>query len=620
MASITGIFSRSGNGFLEQRRECCGALRGLSHSEFALAYRDQAVLLHGSGAEAGPEPPSRPGASIVSPFVLIGAATIYNRSELVSEVGLDRNSASDLDLLRGAYAQWGAACPSRMLGDWAFAAWHPKERRLFLARDQSGATSLYYYADTDVFIFSTSRRTLLNLKLASVELDELYLAQILVSWFAYQGERTIHSPIKRLPFAHCLTVTPDRLDLRQYWRLDDTAERHLPGRQDCVAALRDVFDRAVRERLPAAGTLAATLSGGLNSGAIAVTAAEMLRHRGQRLDAYISVPLSDPSRYVAQGSGDEFSLAQCTAKTAANIDLHRIEARGLSPIRAIRDVLDICLEPLHAAANLYWSLELLRTAARDGHTRILIGQSGNAGISWSGDYFSQPLSVQLRNVGMRRWLGGNVRKLLPNALTKLIRRRWRSPNWQASAIAPEFASRIRLFERRLDDPWETSLLMPRMQRLHMLGPDRSIGGFLHAELGAACGLAATDPMADVRVLSFCLSVPDHVFIDPVTGMDRWLVREAMNGRLPDAVRLNRQRGSQASDLVPRLRACRDEVEAVLEEISSGPALGYLDLAHMRLTWARVEAESNKEVYRLAVTVLLRGIMAGLFINGLGKTW
>ena len=94
----------------------------------------------------------------------------------------------------------------------------------------------------------------------------------------------------------------------------------------------------------------------------------------------------------------------------------------------------------------------------------------------------------------------------------------------------------------------------------------------------------------------------------------------MNGRLPDAVRLNRQRGSQASDLVPRLRACRDEVEAVLEEISSGPALGYLDLAHMRLTWARVEAESNKEVYRLAVTVLLRGIMAGLFINGLGKTW
>ena len=331
MASITGIFSRSGNGFLEQRRECCGALRGLSHSEFALAYRDQAVLLHGSGAEAGPEPPSRPGASIVSPFVLIGAATIYNRSELVSEVGLDRNSASDLDLLRGAYAQWGAACPSRMLGDWAFAAWHPKERRLFLARDQSGATSLYYYADTDVFIFSTSRRTLLNLKLASVELDELYLAQILVSWFAYQGERTIHSPIKRLPFAHCLTVTPDRLDLRQYWRLDDTAERHLPGRQDCVAALRDVFDRAVRERLPAAGTLAATLSGGLNSGAIAVTAAEMLRHRGQRLDAYISVPLSDPSRYVAQGSGDEFSLAQCTAKTAANIDLHRIEARRIEP-------------------------------------------------------------------------------------------------------------------------------------------------------------------------------------------------------------------------------------------------------------------------------------------------
>lgn len=34
-------------------------------------------------------------------------------------------------------------------------------------------------------------------------------------------------PIRRLSPAHCLTVTPDRLDVRQFWRLEDTLELRL---------------------------------------------------------------------------------------------------------------------------------------------------------------------------------------------------------------------------------------------------------------------------------------------------------------------------------------------------------------------------------------------------------
>ena len=120
--------------------------------------------------------------------------------------------------------------------------------------------------------------------------------------------------------------------------------------------------------------------------------------------------------------------------------------------------------------------------------------------------------------------------------------------------------------------------------------------------------------------SFCLAVPDHIFIDPKTGMDRCLIREAMKGRLPDEVRLNRRRGRQAGDVVPRLRACADEVEAALEEIATGPASAYLNATHMRQVWNRIQNEDGNESYRLAKTVLSRGLMAGLFVNGFGKTW
>jgi len=94
----------------------------------------------------------------------------------------------------------------------------------------------------------------------------------------------------------------------------------------------------------------------------------------------------------------------------------------------------------------------------------------------------------------------------------------------------------------------------------------------------------------------------------------------MKGRLPDSVRLNRRRGRQAGDLVPRLRASADEVESALSEIAEGPAAEYLDVDRMREVWAGIRTEDTPQSFRLAISVLTRGIMAGLFINGFGKTW
>jgi asparagine synthase (glutamine-hydrolysing) len=116
------------------------------------------------------------------------------------------------------------------------------------------------------------------------------------------------------------------------------------------------------------------------------------------------------------------------------------------------------------------------------------------------------------------------------------------------------------------------------------------------------------------VLAFTLSVPDAIFIDPASGQDRWLIREAMLGRLPDEVRLNRRRGRQAGDLIPRLRACAHEVDAALDELDRGPAAAFVDVPHMRRVWELIRLHDTPAAFRLATTVLTRGIMAGLFVN------
>ena len=573
-----------------------------------------------------------------SGLVFTAAARVDNRSDLIADCGLqfaDSNHQSitcnqqpvitDGELIFQAYRRWGENCVKRIYGDWAFAVWHPVERRLFLARDHFGNTALYYYADPRVFAFASERRALLALNLAPIEMDELYLAQVLISWIAYHGERTIHAPIKRLPPAHTLTATPDRLDVRQYWFLEQTPELRLKCREDYIAGFHEVFDEAVRVRLRSPrmsgegvgvkSDLGVTLSGGLDSGSITATAARFLRAEGKRLTAFTSVPLSDTSPYVGKNFGDELPFAQATAQYTGNVDLHLITAAAITPIQAIRRMLEIHGEPGHAAGNFYWMLELERAAQAMGCRVLLTGQMGNAGISWTGDVFSQPLAFQLAYLGWRKWSKERLKRALPTDwFVALQRRRLNRREWQrGSAIQPDFARRLNVLERRLTDPREAPPHTPLEQR-DFLQPGRSFGGALHAQMGAAQGLDIRDPSTDARVLAFTFSVPDRIFMDPETGLDRWLIRAAMQDRLPDEVRLNRRRGRQAGDLVPRLRACASEVEAALDELAQGPAAGYVDVPYMREVWQLIQTQDTPEAFRKAITVLTRGIMAGLFVN------
>lgn len=207
MSGIFGIFHRDGTPVERERLEAMreamdywgpdgfglwtGGCAGLGQSRFV------------SFPEARLE--NLPLADTESSVVFTAEGRVDNRADLGRDLGIPIGRFHDMpdsEFMRRAFLQWGENCAARIYGDWSFAAWHPKEYRLFLARDHFGNTSLYYYADEKVFAFATSRNALLSLDLAPMELDELYLGQILVSWPAYHGERTIHKPIRRLPPAH----------------------------------------------------------------------------------------------------------------------------------------------------------------------------------------------------------------------------------------------------------------------------------------------------------------------------------------------------------------------------------------------------------------------------------
>ena len=147
----------------------------------------------------------------------------------------------------------------------------------------------------------------------------------------------------------------------------------------------------------------------------------------------------------------------------------------------------------------------------------------------------------------------------------------------------------------------------------LINPGRRSGGAIWAETGAGYGIEVRDPTLDQRVLTYCFSVPDWVYRGP-DGSKRWLIRQAMHDLLPPQVRDNTRIGTQAADLLHRLRADADEMEAVLRQLEQSPlAREYLALERMREIWQTAQHQTDVPTQTAVGTILTRGMLAGLFL-------
>ena len=560
-------------------------------------------------------------------FVLTAEARLDNRADLCGELGIaaaDASALADGTLVGRAYERWAQNTPAHLLGDWSFAAWHPAERRLFVARDHFGNTGLYYYHDQGRFAFASSRKALLALGIPR-RLNEFFLACVLVSWSAHNGEQTIELDLHRLPPAHTLTANASNIRINEYWRLEDTPELRLKKFQDYVDGLLSIYDRAVRDRLRIRTEIGVSLSGGLDSGSTTVLAARALKEQGRRLKAYTSVPLYDVSQTGEEYTfGDELPFARVVANAAGNVDLIEIGAKTTTPIQAIRRSLEIHLEPGHGAANAYWLNDMLASAHRDGVVALLSGQGGNGTIAWPGMDFGGSLRRWIKEHHWVRAFQLLVYPYVPLPALRGLRHAFRRDelDWSRTAIHPDFARRIHLGAQYIDgaggmfnpEDWHRPLQL----RYATILPGRSFLGSIWAENGAAHGLDVRDATFDKRVMEFTVSVPDREYAGP-GEMERWLIRSAMEGLMPDEVRLSRRRGRQAADLGQRLIQSAVEVEAALCELESSQlAAERLSLERMRQVWQSLQNGVNARNSQLAVTILTRGIMAGLYLVGLER--
>ena len=99
---------------------------------------------------------------------------IFNYVELRDQLkarGRRFRTSSDTEVILHLYDEMGADCLSLLNGDFAFAIWDARRRRMFLARDRMGVRPLFYVRRDGQFYFASEVKALLQVPGVAAEID-----------------------------------------------------------------------------------------------------------------------------------------------------------------------------------------------------------------------------------------------------------------------------------------------------------------------------------------------------------------------------------------------------------------------------------------------------------------
>lgn len=517
--------------------------------------------------------------------VLTFDGRLDNRTELKDALerrGTEPVDDGDAALVLAAYRQWGLAAPARLLGDFALAVWDPSRQHVFCARDPLGKRAFCYLHDRRRFVAGTELRQVL----ADPEVDrtpnEGMVAEYLASAIT-NSEETLYAGVRRLPAGHMLLVDARKLQVTRWWSPDPSYEIRYPSDADYASALLELLREAVACRSRVVGRLGIELSGGLDSTTIASIATDLRKSGVSAPESIETFSLVFPGLCCDETPFIELAVG------ALRVVAHRISGAHESGTPETTGQLDFPFYPNGTMAN-----GLKAHAATRGCRVLLTGFGGDDWLSGSPYRVADDLRRLRLARPIRQLLAELTQSQEPDRLSlvaayrlgilplmgsrirQMVRRIIPPPDRRPSWLPHRFASRVALEERIA----LSALPLFRSHAQQDIYASATSGVAIHGtemeeRLTAAFGLEQRHPLDDLRIVTFALAIPEDQRWH--SGETRVVLRRAMQGRLPEAIR-RRQSKPDFSVLVARALA---SAGAEAFDSTVVEALGWIDGPRVR---------------------------------------
>jgi asparagine synthase (glutamine-hydrolysing) len=437
--------------------------------------------------------------------------------------------ATDGELILHAYHAWEERCVDYLLGDFAFAIWDGRCRRLFCARDHFGVKPFFYARTSACLVFSNTLNCVRLHPAVSTRLNDLSIADFLLFDYNQDPALTAFADVQRLAPAHTLTCSAGTVRVDRYWTLPSDGDIRFRRQEDYVERFKEIWRAAVSDRVRTA-RVGVLMSGGMDSPAVAAAARKLVSDGPAPRDvrAYTVVVKSlirDDERYY---SGLVAQALEIPVHYVTADDYQLYERWDLPEMHTP--------EPNHEPWTIALNYDLLQRAA--GHSRVMLtGQGGDPAMLGSSTY-----ALSLLTSGAWGRLAADLwhtlsRGKLPRVGFRAHLRHWfgraRPPEPLPGWLNPDLVARLDLGARQekftRDEPAKH---MRRPEAWRTLR-DPSWPYFFDSYDPTATGLPIEHrhPFFDLRVVTYLLAIPPFPWCD-----HKEVLRRAMVGLLPESVR------------------------------------------------------------------------------------
>lgn len=233
---------------------------------------------------------------------------VFNFKELRVELvraGYNFSSNTDTEVILKAYMHWGNCCVKHFNGMFAFAIFDAAKKKIYLARDRVGIKPLYFFKNSETFVFASDIKALLSTKLFSprVDMEGLY------SNFAFgmtPRPKTSFVNVFAVKQATYLEINTENLNVAEttYWDVPTGIQEENMSKHEARELLEFELKKSIKLQLVSDVEVATFMSGGIDSTTVSAIASKF--HPG--IKAFTLVFDKTISEY------DELEQATATAK------------------------------------------------------------------------------------------------------------------------------------------------------------------------------------------------------------------------------------------------------------------------------------------------------------------
>ncbi|MGC1308986.1 MAG: asparagine synthase-related protein [Phormidesmis sp.] len=442
----------------------------------------------------------------------------------------------DVALVLRAYHVWDTDCVERLRGDFAFLIWDEVQQRLFAARDRFGIIPFFYSQTNNTLVCSNTLDCVRRYPGVSTELNEQAVADQLLQGMNLTYETTIFAGVRRLPPAHTLIWQTGELQVRSYWQLPRVLPLTLYQRpEEYVERFLELFEQAVSDRMRT-GQIATHLSGGMDSTSIAAIAHKVLEGRSQAFDLQA---FTARDRHTMP---DEDSHAAMVAHYIG-VPLNVVNTEGghrhvpdLSPNRPLP-------QPAGGVSGMHNGTAMNQRCVSHART-VLTGFGGDPALRFGEFYWMEWLQQGLLGRLSKVQLDCLRTHRKPNLF---LRRGWgyqkrifRHRATLPPALSADFVARQQLEQRMIDKLASSKENISRYGMGHTAFWSNIFEGFDPGMTGIP--LKHVYPFFDLKLVEYVMSIPPIPWL-----VNKRLLRDAMQGLLPDATRQRKKMVFQAAD-------------------------------------------------------------------------